>query len=208
MDPLRVRVELADQPGALAGLTTALAALDVDVTSMEVLEVDGRTVVDEMLLSLPTGTSQRDVEDVLRLGGALDVLSTRADYAHRDASVRALEIAADMLTSPGDASAPGRALAAIAYADAGALLGVEEAARYPLAQRARDLGVATTGRAHPDASPLAVPTGWVLWLVPGVDRPQHVAVVGRRLDVRFSATEAARLRALVTLLEKVSLGEP
>jgi hypothetical protein len=48
---------------------------------------------------------------------------------------------------------------------------------------------------------LAVPTGWVLWLTPAVENPRHIAVVARRMDVRFSATEAARLRAFVTLIE-------
>src|SRR5689334_22000563 len=53
MNPLRVRVELADEPGALAGLTTALAGLGVDVASVDVLEVDGITVIDELVLRLP-----------------------------------------------------------------------------------------------------------------------------------------------------------
>jgi hypothetical protein len=49
-----------------------------------------------------------------------------------------------------------------------------------------------------------VPAGWVLWVAPQVPHPDRVAVVGRRLNVRFSATEAARLRAFATLLEVAS----
>lgn len=204
MDLLRVRVELVDEPGALAGLTAALAGLGVDVASVDVLEVDGSTVVDELMLRLPRGVSAREVEDALRIGGAVDVLSSHVDTPRGDATVRALELVGSVLTAPGDADAPGRGLAKISYADAGAFLSVGEAARYPLARRARADGVPTSGRAGPDASPLAVTSGWVLWLTPSIEDPQHVAVVARRMDVRFSATEAARLRAFVTLLERLA----
>lgn len=199
-----MRVELVDQPGALAGLTAALAGLGVDVASVDVLEVDGGTVVDELLLRRPPGVSTQEVEDALRLGGALDVLSSHVDTRRGDPTVRAMELVASVVTSPGDADAPGRTLAKVAYADAGMLLDVGEAARFPLAERALREGVPTSGRSGPDTSPLGVPSGWVLWVAPSVGRPQRVAVVARRLDVRFSATEAARLRAFATVLEELA----
>ncbi len=201
MEPLRVRVELADEPGALAGLTAALADLGVDVASVDVLEVDGITVVDELVLRLPADVGPRDVEEAVRLAGAGEVLSTHIDAPRGDATVRALELVACVLAVPGDVDAADRGLAAIAYADAGTLLELDEALSYPLAQRALAQGVPISGRAGLQASPLAVPSGWVLWLTPAVENPLHVAVVARRMDVRFSATEAARLRAFVTLLE-------
>ncbi|HEV7627193.1 MAG TPA: hypothetical protein VGO89_11910 [Streptomyces sp.] len=201
MDPLRVRVELADEPGALAGLTTALAALGVDVASVDVLEVDGITVVDELVLRLPADVGPRDVEEAVCRAGAGEVLSTHTDVPRGDATVRAIDLVASVLAA-GDADTAGRGLAEIAYADAGALLDLGEASRFPLAQRAREQGVPISGRAGPGVSPLAVPSGWVLWLTPAVQDPLHIAVVARRMDVRFSATEAARLRAFVTLLEK------
>lgn len=202
MTTLRVRVELADIPGALAGLTTALASLSVDVASIDVLEVDGRNVVDEMLLRLPGGVEVSEVRDVLRVAGA-DILSIGEAAPTGDATVSAFDLARNVLTSPGVADAPGQALARIAYADAGALIDVAEAARFPLAQRAMEQGTPASGPAGPDTSPLAVPGGWVLWVAPQVEDVQRLAVVGRRLNVRFAATEAARLRAFVTLLEEV-----
>lgn len=196
-----MRVELADEPGALAALTTALSGLGVDIASVDVLEVDGITVVDELVLRVPAGVSPRDVEAAVRLGGAGDVLSTHIAAPRGDAVVRAIELLASVLAVPGDAEAADRGLAGIAYADAGALLDLDEALSYPLAQRALDQGVPISARSTPDASPLAVSSGWVLWLTPAVENPLHIAVVARRVDVRFSATEAARLRAFVTLLE-------
>jgi hypothetical protein len=201
MTELRVRVELVDAPGALATVTTALAALGVDVAALDVLEVDGRTVVDELLLRLPDGTSSEEVEDALRLAGAVDVLSSVRSRSAHDAAVRAFDLVRQVLAAPADADAKGRALARCAYADFGMLVDVAEAARFPLAARALVDGVPATGRAAPDAGPLALTTGWVLWVAPQVSQPTRLAVVGRRLNVRFAATEAARLRAFATLLE-------
>lgn len=201
MEPLRVRVELADEPGALAGLSAALSGLGVDIASVDVLEVDGVTVIDELVLRLPAEVGPREVEEAVRLAGAGEVLSTHVDAPRGDATVRAIELLGSVLAAPGDADAADLGLAGIAYADAGALLDLDEALSYPLAQRALDQGVPVSGRAGSDASPLAVPSGWLLWLTPAVENPLHIAVVARRMDVRFSATEAARLRAFVTVLE-------
>lgn len=201
MTELRIRVELIDAPGALAAATTALAALGVDVAAIDVLEVDGRTVVDELLLRVPGGMEAQEVEDALRVAGAVDVLSSVAGRSSEDAAVRAFHLVGQALADPSDADAPGQALARCAYADVGAFVDAAEAARYPLAARALAGGVPATGRAAPDAAPLAVPSGWVLWVAPQVPEPTRLAVVGRRLNVRFSATEAARLRAFATLLE-------
>lgn len=204
MGPLRVRVELVDRPGALARVAAVLAGLEVDVASVDVLEVDGSTVVDELLLRLPPGVEAGQVEDALRLGGALQVLSSKVDRPRGDATVTALELIGSVIGAPRDADAPGRALARLAYADSGMLVDVGEAARFPLARRSLEGGVPAAGRAGPDESPLAAVSGWVMWVTPAVSRPQQLAVVARRLDVRFSATEAARLRAFVTVLDVLS----
>lgn len=204
MTMLRVRVEVADIPGALAGITTALAALGVDVATLDVLEVDGRSVIDEMLLRLPASVTARDVRDVLRVAGA-EVLSSAPSTSSGDPAVAAFDLARAVVSAPGEADAPGRALARVAYADVGSLVATGDARRFPLAARALEQGVPASGPAGPDASPLAVggSGGWVLWVAPQLPDPSHLAVVGRRLNVRFAATEAARLRAFATLLEQL-----
>jgi hypothetical protein len=203
MTVLRVRVEVADRPGALAGLTGALAALAVDLVAIDVLDVDGSTVVDELLLRLPAGVGAPQVYDALHAAGAAQVLSSAADGRASDPAVTAMQLVCSVLADPGDADAPGRALARAAYADVGMWVESHAAQRYPLAARALADGVPSSGPAGPDASPLAVAAGRVLWVAPQVPGPQRLAVVGRRIGVRFSATEAARLRALATLLETV-----
>ncbi len=199
MTMLRVRVELADTPGALAGITTALASLCVDVAAVDVLEVDGRTVVDEMLLRVPPGVSPQEVRDVLRMSGGADVLSSVLSTGAGDAAVTAFDLARSALT--GGDEARGAALARVAYADVGAVLDVADVLVHPLAVRALSDGVPASGPVGPGASPLTLSTGWVLWVAPQVPEPHRMVVVGRSIPVRFSATEAARLRAFATLLE-------
>jgi hypothetical protein len=205
MTNLRLRVELADQPGVFAGATAALAALGVDLLAVDVLEENGPTVIDELVVSLPPGVTVQHVEDVLRVAGAIELLSTSIDVPTRDPVVRVLDHAVTVLTSPWDADAKGEALAAVAYADVGQLIDVGEALRFPLARRAVETRIPAIGRADPDASPLAIPSGWVLWVAQAGPDPAFVAVVGRRLNVRFSAAEAARLRAFATLLATVGV---
>lgn len=201
MKLLRVRVEVADVPGALAGLAGALASLRVDVASIDVLEVDGRTVVDEMLLRLPAGVTAQEVRDVLRAAGG-EVLSCSTAPSGADASVAAFDLARTAVDQ--GPVVRGAALARVAYAEAGALLPAEAARAYPLGLRALEEGVPASGPGGVGAAPLPVRTGWVLWVAPQVPDPQHVAVVARPLNIRFSATEAARVRSFATLLEAVS----
>jgi predicted amino acid-binding ACT domain protein len=205
MTSLRLRVELADRPGIFAAATTALAALGVDLLAIDVLEENGPTVVDELVVRTPPGVSAQDVEDVLRMAGAIEVLSVAVGGPVEDPVVRAIGYALAVLSSPWDADAAGRALASLAYADAGVMLDVGDAARFPLGRRALETGIPATGRAGPDASPLAVPTGWVLWVAQDGPDPAAMAVVARRLNVRFSAAEAARLRAFATLLARTGV---
>jgi hypothetical protein len=201
---VRMRVEVPDRAGALAGVTAVLAELGVDVASVDVLEVDGSTVVDELLLRLPDGVRGRDVQLALRSAGAVEAVPADVAGPTGDATVRALGLLTSVLAAPEDADAPGRGLARVAYADVGMFLDRGEALRFPLGRRALETAVPVSGRAGPDASPLASPGGWVLWTTPSVEDPLHIAVVARSLDVRFSATEAARLRAFATGLEQVS----
>lgn len=200
---VRLRIELADRPGVFAGATATLAALGVDLLAIDVLEENGPTVIDELVVRLPPAVSLQDVEDCLRMAGAIEVLSTSVEGPLQDPVVRAISQTLTALSSPWDAGAEGRALAQIAYADVGALVDVGEAVRFPLGRRALESRVPASGRAGADVSPLAMPTGWVLWVAPETADPRVLAVVGRRVSVRFSAAEAARLRAVTTLLAAV-----
>lgn len=208
MTLLRMRIELPDLPGALAGATGALAGLGVDVVALDVLEVDGTTVVDELLMRLPPGLPVDHVADALRMAGVLEVLSCRDGGPVSDPALLALDLARTAVASGGTGTDTARALARVGYADEAAVLDAATARSYPLALRALETGVPTSGRAGADAAPLPLERGWVVWVAPAVEAPQRVVVVGRRLDVRFSATETARLRAFAGLLEQLHVLSP
>lgn len=90
------------------------------------LEAGGGTVVHELLLRRPADVIRQEIETALRLGGALDVLSSRMDTRRGDLTVRAMELVTSVMTPSGEADAPGRALVEVAYAGAGMLLDVGE----------------------------------------------------------------------------------
>jgi hypothetical protein len=70
-----------------------------------------------------------------------------------------------------------------------------------MACRALHDGIPTAGRNLAGAAPAGMSGAWALWFAPVVARPRRVAVVTRSVNVRFSASEIARARSFLTLLE-------
>ncbi|UMP07013.1 ACT domain-containing protein [Amycolatopsis sp. EV170708-02-1] len=93
-DAWRIRVTVRDVPGALAGVTAALAAHRYDIVAMQVLAVpDG--AVDEFFLRTPAGATAGDIAAVIELGGGRDVRVVPADvHEYVDLPTRVLTIAA------------------------------------------------------------------------------------------------------------------
>jgi hypothetical protein len=54
---LLLRIQLRDEPGTLAAVTTALGALGVDLVALEVVSRDGAFAVDDLCLESPVGPS-------------------------------------------------------------------------------------------------------------------------------------------------------
>ncbi len=50
---VRLRIELDNRPGALAGVAAAIAGRDGNITAIDVLEADGGRVVDEITVDVP-----------------------------------------------------------------------------------------------------------------------------------------------------------
>ncbi|MCU1373449.1 MAG: hypothetical protein JWO68_735, partial [Actinomycetia bacterium] len=48
----RLRIELPDRPGALAGVTSEIATFDANILSIDVHEVDGNTAIDEIVVEV------------------------------------------------------------------------------------------------------------------------------------------------------------
>ncbi|UVS80851.1 GNAT family N-acetyltransferase [Actinokineospora sp. UTMC 2448] len=96
----RLRVSLDDRPGALARVTTRLAARDCNVLSLSVLPVPGG-VVDEIVVSTPPGLAPATLIGDIRAEGGRCVGITRADVRHLvDRTTAALRATASALRDP------------------------------------------------------------------------------------------------------------
>ncbi|MCG8919943.1 GNAT family N-acetyltransferase [Actinokineospora sp. PR83] len=106
----RLRVRLDDRPGALARMTTRLAARDCNVLGLSVLPVPGG-VVDEIVVSTPPGTAPSRLIDEIRAEGGRCVGITRADM-HQvvDRTTAALRAAGAALRDPSSTPESVRAL--------------------------------------------------------------------------------------------------
>ena len=95
---LRVRVELADRPGALGALATELAHAGADIERITVLERRRRRATDDLLLQWPTFYGESDLVDVVEAGRATFVgCRVLRDSGHY---VPALQLVDQLLSRP------------------------------------------------------------------------------------------------------------
>lgn len=95
-----LRVELDDRPGALARVTTRLAARDCNVLGLAVLPVPGG-VVDELVVRTPAEVAPAALVDDIRAEGGRCVGLTQADLRSlADGTVAALRAAATAVADP------------------------------------------------------------------------------------------------------------
>ena len=186
---MAMRIELPDEPYTLGRIATALGGLGANILHIDVHELDGNDVVDEIVIAGPESLSPGDVRAALLDAGARSVVSVPIVHRQMDALVRALTSLVTFVRDAGDAS-----LLAVVPT----IVPTEAAA----IERIDDLDeIDPSGRQLRWGTPAARAVGrsWVL-AVPRVDRTPtpYDALVVRRA-IRFSATEVARLRALLLL---------
>jgi hypothetical protein len=186
---MAMRVELADEPYTLGRIATALGDLGANIVHIDVHELDGTDVIDEVVIAGPDALSPSDVRAALLAAGARSVVSVPLVHRHMDALVRALNALVAICRDPDDETL----LAVIP-----SVVPVEGVAIEPIAELD---GIDPSGRQLRWGTPAArcVEKSWIL----AVPRVEHAptpidALVVRRAN-RFSATEVARLRALLLL---------
>ena len=186
---MAVRVELPDEPYTLGRIATALGGLGANILHIDVHELDGADVIDEIVVAGPESLSPAAVRTALLEAGARTVVSVPIVHRQMDALVRALTSLVTFVREGDD-----DALLAVVPS----MVPVQSAA----IERIDDLdAIDPSGRQLRWGTPAArsVDGSWVL-AVPRVERTPtpYDALVVRRA-IRFSATEVARLRALLLL---------
>jgi hypothetical protein len=186
---MALRVELPDEPYTLARIATALGALDANILDIDVHELDGSSVVDEIVVAGPESLTPAEVRVALLGAGATAVVSVPLVHRQMDALVRALTSLLTFVHDTGD-----DALLSVVPS----VVPVESAT----IERIDDLDdIDPSGRQLRWGTPAAraVERTWVL-AVPRMDRtPTPFDALVLRRGIRFSATEVARLRALLLL---------
>ena len=201
MPTYRLRIELPDRPGALAGVTRAIADSDANIVSVDVHEVDGEVAVDESVVDVGLDWAPRTLAAALAASGVGTLLSSRRVTTVEDPLVSVLRSLAKMLAhQPGAFEAETkRALLAVAHGSSARILDVAEAEREVATRATLERGTSLVTRADDH--------GWTLTAVDDPNDPALVAVVSRSLNLRFSATEVARVEALLRLCRVVALSE-
>lgn len=201
MQAYRLRVELPDRPGALAGLGAIVARHDANIVSVDIHEIEGPTAIDEIVVHVPDGWEPARLSAALAEASTATLLSAQRLSVNPDAVLATLRSCVAMLGADADGLdreceaalsrlSPG---ATVWLADPAAA-GTVEAGRLALARgettilRSSDLG---------DRGVASDPPGWVLAALDDHLTPSTVAFVARPEALRFSSTEVERVEALL-----------
>lgn len=197
MPTYRLRIELPDLPGALAGVTRAIADSQANIVSVDVHEIDGQTAVDEIVVDVSSDWAPRLLAAALADTGAGTLLSSRRVTNVEDPLVGVLRSIGKLLEHDPVAfeAETKRALLAVAHGSAARVLTLAEAMHDPTARAAVERGTSLVTRADEH--------GWLLAAVDDPNQPMLVAMVSRSLNLRFSSTEVARVEALLRLCRAV-----
>jgi hypothetical protein len=181
-------VELADTPGNLAAVAAGMAACGANILHLDVHAGGEATVVDRLVVQVADDRSHELAEAAARCGATLLDLDDADPDVLVDDVVRALD-AAHLLVAGAGPDARSEAIRRLIPAD-------------EVRIETTSLKAASAGSPVVDALDRTDPSGlgapWLVVVPYDHDGMQEVAVL-RRWGRRFTATEAARCRALLRL---------
>jgi hypothetical protein len=211
---VRLRIELADSPGALAEVASVIAGQGGNICAIDVQEGSSSSAVDEVTIDFAEDADLAKLRLVLEESGAARVLShQKADPA--DLVVRVMQWLAGLLVAP-----PGRRDRALAQGVAELcatptawVSTAAEAMDYDVGRMALgSRGEAVLARSAEPPPALAGTMSGEVVLLAIADRvgpePQRVVFVARAAAHGFTATEIRRLEELMALHEQVEALRP
>jgi len=201
MSRYRLRVELPDLPGALAKVATVISDLDGDVVSIDIHELDGHQAVDELVVEVLTELDGRVLAHALETAGAGVLLSCAPATARAEPVLDALGWAREIAGAT-DAGTVGRVLAAACHSSKVWVAPIDEAREIPAGRLALARGAPLVQRSHELPAPLGGRPASPMWLLAVPDGQPHtrsIAFLARPGSLRFTASEVARVDALMAL---------
>jgi predicted amino acid-binding ACT domain protein len=202
----RLRIDLPDRPGALAYVSSALARRALDIVDVSVHEIDGERAIDEIVVRGPTHLNTTALTSDLESVDARLLSSGRCEEP-ADLVAAALRWSASMVETDDPRAALVEALHRLAHVASAVVLPVESARELEAGRSALARGAPVALRTADLPVELGGPHGAPRWLLaaPDDDRsPAFVAFAARPLSMRFTATEIARVSALLTVYREVA----
>lgn len=213
-----IRVQLPDAPGALGAVATALGAIGADILSVDVVERNNGSAIDDLVVELPKGR----LPDVL-ITAAESVKNVEVDAVRPYAGVldthRELELVEEVAAQPDEGLATfTEGVPRIIRAGWAMVVGPEAGAARTLTAstaapqlKTLDLPFLPLARATVlDGEEAWVPETWQelgteLAATP-LGKPERVLLVGRPGGPQFRAAEVARLAHLAGIIAVVLSG--
>jgi len=205
---VRLRVELDDRPGSLAGVAAAIAARDGNITAIDVLEAEAGRVVDEITVDVP-----EDLDMALLRSEIAGVRDARVLSHQRtglvDPIVRVLRRLTSALERLPRGAADGlcQGIADLCETPAVVVLDKGVAAGYEVGRHAlEDPGravMARTAEELPSFGEAMTGEVTVVAVATTISGAPVVAMVARPVAQGFAPTECHRIEALVVLHERL-----
>lgn len=201
-----LRIELPDDPGALAGVTRVLADLGLNLVEVSIHETDGATAVDELILSSAAPPDVPTLRSAVDAAGAA-LLSVAPCTRRVDLVAAAMGWLVETLDDPRRLSTLTAGLQIMTGVAPLRAVTPAEAERTPSGRAAIARGATVVRREETsaeggEASSSADVAGWVLAAADGTE-PTVVVFGYRPHSVRFTATEVRRMDAVLRCRRRV-----
>jgi predicted amino acid-binding ACT domain protein len=200
----RLRVELPDRPGALAKVASVIAAHGGNLVGIDVQEVEHDSAIDELVVDVPDGVDLTALRAALLESGAGVLVSHQAGAQQVDPVLRSLRWACAMVAAGPDGADEEltRAVAEATGTSAAWVCNTNDAAALETGKLALTRGGPVSHRTSDIPATRAPGVTGEAWLLAVPDArldPHRVAFVVRPVEDRFTATEVARVEALLGL---------
>jgi len=206
----RLRIELADHPGALAAVTRVLAAQGLNVVEVSIHEAEPPRAIDEIVVHAEQPIATAELSTSLVAVGA-QLLSVGPCDMRGDPVITALTWVTATLEKPNRKSSLATGVRLLTGIDPVHVLTVEEARDLPVAAAALRRGWPVVQRLDRAPAPLRPPgleDGSGVWVLAAPDaRDASLVVMATRpYAIRFTATEMNRLAAVLDCRRRLALG--
>lgn len=212
MSLVRLRIALADQPGALARVAAIIAEHGGNITAVDVHHQAGGNAVDDVVVEWPDEGSDLDhLRNALAGSGAGALVSHQAGR-QLDPVVAALRRAVDMVAGGGDSDDDlVAAVAEICASPAVWVSGAGEDNDIEAGRMAREGGGAVsvhTSALPPEVAERLPGDAWLLAVPDPEVVDGRVVFVARGPQSEFTTTEIARIEALMALHARIARLRP